>query len=472
MRFAGGDTPASTTPIIIPDFAGMTKVGGSAIPHPMLAQLQALRTRPFLVALLIGIAAQLLFTIHIDRPGQIMFDETHYVPAAQALLDLGAPRNQEHPLLGKELIALGMKLFGDNPFGWRVIPSLFGTATVLGVFAFLWLLLGRMRPAIIGVILVVLNQLVFIQARIAMLDVFLGAFVVWALVAMLWAMRGTPKQVLGRWILASTLLGLAVAVKWAAIPYEALAALAFVVLRVRDRRMAGAASRGVAFNAAWTAKEQRLWPGLGTLPALLILGAVSIPVYFLTFLPAFFYARDPLTLATLIPYQLEMYSLQTQVLHGHPYQSDWWSWPLLLRPIWYFYAYDMGAQRGVLMIGNPAIMWGGLLAVGACLFAWFRTRAIRPLAMALLWIASLAMYAIIPKSLGFYYYYYLSSIFLAPVIAVAFDHFDRGRGRGYEDWFAALSLLVFVYFYPIIAAAPLGGVDSFNHWMWLGDRWR
>ncbi|MEI9928571.1 MAG: hypothetical protein WDN44_13830 [Sphingomonas sp.] len=44
-------------------------------------------------------------------------------PAAQTLLSLGGPRNTEHPLVGKELIALGIALFGDNPFGWRLGPQ-------------------------------------------------------------------------------------------------------------------------------------------------------------------------------------------------------------------------------------------------------------------------------------------------------------------------------------------------------------
>src|SRR5689334_9613366 len=113
----------------------------------MLDRLKALQTRPFLVALLLGLAAQALFTLHLDQPSRIMFDEVHYVPAAQALIDLSGPRNVEHPLVGKELIAAGMVLFGDNPFGWRAFPTLAGTATVLGAFTFLWLLLGAMRPA-------------------------------------------------------------------------------------------------------------------------------------------------------------------------------------------------------------------------------------------------------------------------------------------------------------------------------------
>ena len=418
----------------------------------MLARLKALRTRPYLVALLLALAAQTLFTVHLDRPSRIMFDEVHYVPAAQALLNLEGPRNVEHPLVGKELIGAGIVLFGDNPFGWRAATSLAGTATVLGAFAFLWLLLGSMRAAVLGAVLTALNQSLYVQARTAMLDVFLGAFLLWAMVMMLRAMKGEPAQVRRRWIGAAILFGLAVGTKWAAIPYVALAGLAFLVVRIRT-------------------KAPNHWPGLGTVPGLAMLGVVSIATYFLTFLPAFFYERDPLTLAGLIPLQREMYALQTQVLARHTYQSDWWSWPLMLRPIWYFYEWDQGAQRGVLLVGNPVIMWGGLVAVLACLWAWVRDKAVRPLVVALLWIASLGIYVVIPKSLGFYYYYHLSGIFLCLVLAVAFHHFDRGRGKGREEWFAFAAAIAFVYFYPILAASPLANDQGFTHWMWFPS-WR
>lgn len=417
----------------------------------MPVRLKALQNRPYLVALLLGLAAQLLFSVHLDRPSRIMFDEVHYVPAAHALLALEGPRNIEHPLVGKELIGAGIVLFGDNPIGWRAFPSLAGTATVLGAFAFLWLLFGSMRAALVGSVLTATNQILYIQARTAMLDVFLGAFLLWAMVLMLWAMQGTPAQVRSRWTGAAVLLGLAVGTKWAAIPYVALAGLAFLVVRLRDAR----------------AKRPPHWPGLGTISGLLILGAVSILTYFLTFLPAFFYERDPLTLAGLIPLQRNMYALQTQVLAPHTYQSDWWSWPLLIRPIWYFYEWDEGAQRGVLLLGNPVIMWGGLLAVLACLWAGLREKALRPLAMALLWIASVGIYVVIPKSIGFYYYYHLSGIFLCLVLAAAFHHFDRGKGKGREEWFVFAALIAFVYFYPILAASALPDAQGFRKWMWL-----
>lgn len=436
----------------------------------MPASLKALAARlvqnPGRVALLIGVAAWLIFVWRIWVPTGPFFDETHYLPAARGLLMLDMPRNTEHPLVAKELIAAGIALFGDNPWGWRLIPSVFGAATIAAVFTLLWLMLRDMRAAVIGAVLAVLNQHVFIQARIAMLDVFLGAFILWAMVAFLWSAQGTTrKQVMRGWIAGSVLLGLAVGVKWAAIPYVALAGLAFIVLRIRDARLAKK-----PVTAAFSGKDQPHWQGLGTVSGLVLMAAISVPVYLATFAPAFFYDQNALTLSTLIPFQFDMYAQQTQILAAHTYQSDWWDWPLISRPIWYFYEPDQGIQRGVLLVGNPAIMWAGLLAVLLCLIAWIESRAIRPLAVALLWIASLAIYIVIPKSLGFYYYYYLSSIFLCLALPVTFNLLDPQRKFALDAWFTALALLVFVYFYPIIAGVELDGPGSFRNWIWF-DSW-
>ncbi|HEY0622628.1 glycosyltransferase family 39 protein [Sphingomonas sp.] len=408
--------------------------------------LDRLEQRPVLLALLIGIAALLLFGIGVQRPSILMFDEVHYVPAARALIDLSHPMNIEHPLLGKSLIAIGMLLFGDNPLGWRAMSVLAGALTITGVYAFTRHLTGATRAGLFAALLAMLGQLVFIQARIGMLDVFLGAFLVWAGIAFLRAMQieshGRAALLLS---VSAAWFGAAVAVKWAAVPYVALAGVAFLWLR-----------RG----------HPQRFGGTGWLAGLAILGSVSIATYFLTFAPAFFYATDPLTLARLIPFQLDMWKLQTQVLSPHNYQSDWWSWPLMLRPIWYFYEPDQGATRGVLLIGNPAIMWGGLAAVAACWWAGLREKAGAPLAVAILWTFALGVWAAIPKSLGFYYYYYLPAIILSVALAVAFHHY-AARVKRNDEWYLVLCVGLFAYFYPILAALALPSDRGFERWMWF-----
>ena len=113
----------------------------------------------------------------------------------------------------------------------------------MGVFAILWLLFRRMRPAVMGAAFALLNFTIYIQARIAMLDGFLAAFTVLAIAAMLWAMTAPPGRVWPRWMLSAMLFGLAVAAKWVAAPYLVFAALAFLIVRWRDARTRNAAHR-------------------------------------------------------------------------------------------------------------------------------------------------------------------------------------------------------------------------------------
>lgn len=419
----------------------MTPQQPPAIPTPMLDRLEH---RPVLLGAFVALAAQLLFSIGLHRPSILLFDEAHYVPAARVLIDLAHVANPEHPLLGKSLIALSMLIFGDNQIGWRAMSTLFGTATILGIYAFTLALTRATRPALFAALFAMLGQMVFVQARIGMLDIFMGAFLVWGGVLFLWAMRAA-RRAMPLWLGCAALLGAAVAVKWAAIPYVALALATFTALKWR---------RPAHFG-------QLPW-----LVSSLAFGCVSLLIYFLTFAPAFFYTQNPLTLARLIPFQFEMLALQTQTLAAHSYQSDWWSWPLMLRPIWYFYEPDQGAVRGVLLVGNPAILWGGLVAVAACCWAGMRERASAPLAVAALWTFSLAIWAIIPKSLGFFYYYYLSGIILYVALAVAFHHHaDRVKRR--DEWFLVVAVALFAYFYPILAALPLANDRGFERYVWL-----
>jgi len=416
---------------------------------PVMRRLLAPLHRPVPALLALLVAAQALFCWRLTTPHMLVFDEIHYVPAARTLLALEGPVNIEHPLLGKALIALGILLFGDGPLGWRALSTLAGTAIVGGVFGIVWLMTRRTRAAAIAGGLTLVDFMVLVQARIAMLDGFMAAFVVLAVATMGWAMRGSPAQSRWRWTLGAVLLGLAIGVKWAAVPYLGYAAIGFVLMK-----------RG----------DSTRWPGLRWWSAWGLLGLAAGSAYLATFAPAFFYAREPMTLVNLLPFQLEMYARQTQVLPPHHYQSSWWSWPVIGRPIWYFYQVADGAQRGIFLLGNPAVMWGGLVAVAVCALGWLRTREVRLGFAAALWIGGFAVWAIIPKSLGFYYYYFLPAIWLSVALAVAIDRW-RAWLRDWDEAYLVAAVCLFFYFYPILTAGALAGPRSFLRWTWFTD-WR
>lgn len=406
----------------------------------------------------IGLVAALLFFHGLWRAANPVFDETHYLPAARALIALSRPTNIEHPLLGKELIAAGILMFGEGPLGWRFFSVLSGIAAVLAVFAIGWQLFHRIRPALVAALLAMFNFTLFIEARIGMLDGPMAALVLMALAAMLWAMRARRGAAV-LLVLVGGLFGLAAAAKWAAIPYLAMAAMALVITRLRDSRW--------QWRSAIGGSGQPHFAGVATPTALILLAVPSLITYFLTFVPAFYYASDPMTLAKLVPFQAQMFLEQTKPLASHPYQSPWWSWPLDIRPIWYLYEPVAGVQRGILMLGNPIIMWGGLVALGYGLAVGLRERSWSLLAPVLLWTAAYVPWIIIPKKIGFFYYYYLPSILICLAIAAATESLESKRPCGWPVWSVVAAGVMFAYFYPIISASALDGPDAFAQWMWL-----
>jgi len=414
---------------------------------------------------LIACAFLALLMANLHEPSRIYFDEVHYVKAAKVLLSLARPQNPEHPLVGKEFLAAAIALLGDTPRAWRIFPALFGS---LGLFAYsraLWLASGRAWATVAGTLLLAANFAWFVMSRIAMLDMFMASFVMLAMWMLAGAVRGVGGIGGARWrlALAGVFLGLALGSKWNALAAAALPGLAFLWLRARRH--------GRHFLLATQGPPV---PGISLAEAALWLGSVPLLVYFATFLPAFFYAERPVNPLKLVEYQGYMLRLQESVIKHHPYQSVWWEWVIDKRSIWFLYQNIDGAQRGVVMLGNPLAMWAGLPAVIWCLWAGWKKGRTDAMAAALFYLACIGMWVRNGKPVQFYYHYLLPGAFLMACLALALDRIARrtDRWRWVGPGVVALSLALFAVFFPILSALPLCcGHRSFEFWMWLPS-WR
>jgi dolichyl-phosphate-mannose--protein O-mannosyl transferase len=409
------------------------------------------------IAVALAFLALVLFRLTI--PSKPFFDEDHYVPAARVLLALSRPVNTEHPLLGKELIALGIRLFGDNPFGWRIMPALFGTLGLFASMRALWFATRWRFASLAGGVLVATDFKWFVMSRIAMLDIFMAGLTLVALWQLAGALREneTGRR---RLAVAGVALGLAMAAKWNAVPLAVLPGLAFAVVRVRAAGWQALTSRRAAPVAGIPLWEAALW-----------LGVVPLVAYTLTFVPAMFYGHDPLSPTGLVAYHREMIRLQDSVVKPHPYQSVWYQWVFDWRAIWFLYEPVDGAQRGLLLLGNPLTM---LLALPALVWAGVHgLTEKRPdaLALCVLYAVALGLWIVSGKPVQFYYHYLLPGTFLMGMLALALDDMWRRGYRKLPLLVLAASVALFAWFYPILSAAPLEGPQSFAHWMWL-DSWR
>lgn len=402
-------------------------------------------------------------------PSAPYFDEVHYLPAAREIVGLvtageGAYLNREHPLVGKLLIAVGMVLFGDTPLGWRITPLLLGTLALFASMRALWHASGDRFATLAFGLLLATGFHLLIQSRIAMLDMAMAAFL--ALAA--WQFAGAcaqPETGRRRLALTGIALGLAMGSKWNAAPLAMLPGLAFFAARVgAGRRRLLLSRRGAPV------------PGITLLEAFVWLGIVPLVIYALTFMPGYGLAEylhpSPLSEQGLIGFHREIFGLQSQLMTPHQYMSRWPQWVLNTRAIWYLYEPVDGAQRGVLLIGNPLTMLAGLPALAWCLASGVWRTNWAKLGVVIGYGVSLGLWLIAPKPVQFYYHYFVPSFFLLAALALTCSdlvHTRRGRWLGWGV--LAGSAAVFAWFLPIIAALPLKGPDSYAAWMWLAG-WR
>lgn len=408
-------------------------------------------------------AAFMALLLHrLAIPSKEYFDEIHYLPAARNLLALSEARNTEHPWLGKELMALSLWALGDNAFAWRLPSALAGA---LALFASLratwWASLSRASTLIVGGLLAS-NFLLFVIARIAMLDPFMLAF---AMVALWLCARAVRRPESGHvsLALAGIALGLSLASKWSVAPLMVLPGLAFAFARF--------AALGERRAEVLMARDAAPVPGVSLVEAGVLLGALPIAVYLLSFVPLGWFATGAVPFGEVIGFQWRMAELQESVVKPHPYQSNWWQWIANLRPIWFLYEQVDGAQRGVLLVGNPLTMLLGLPALIVCaVWGWVR-RDPAMLAAVVLYAASLALWIVAAKPVQFYYHYLLPGTFLTMGLGLVLG---AGWERGWR-WPAIVALAgataLFAWFYPILSSGKLPGEQAFLTYTWLSS-WR
>lgn len=123
------------------------------------------------LCLLVAVTLALHFAI-INSPPEPLFDEIHYVPDARSIIAGNGTLRPEHPPLAKLFIVSGMRLFGDNPLGWRFFSVIFGTISLILFYFICRRLAMSPRASLLATFLLALDDMTFVQASVAMLDVY------------------------------------------------------------------------------------------------------------------------------------------------------------------------------------------------------------------------------------------------------------------------------------------------------------
>jgi dolichyl-phosphate-mannose-protein mannosyltransferase len=435
-----------------------------------------------LVAITLG--AAVLRLASLGRPVELVFDEIFYardacwyVVGTEQVCGITDLASRAHPPLGKWLIGAGIALFGYEPFGWRVAAAVVGTATIPAVYVLGWRLLRPITTATAATIgataaagLLAIDFLALVHSRVGMLDAFIAFFVVGAVLAVIldrdrdraptdatWWRQLT----LGRpWrLLAGVCLGAATAVKWSG-AYIAPAIIGLVVaFEIAERRRADPeAGWGAWIGGAFTREA---------LPTIVLLGIVPLAVYVASYtgrMPGEILALpwvDGSVWRGIWEHQRAMLDFHTALSGDHPYQSPPWSWPLIKRPVAYWFADQGGAYREILAMGNPLAWWPGIVALLGLVVTWWRSGwgVMRPEPVILAAAASTYLPWLVlsgDRSQTFIWYLLPTIPFLCLALGFfAAAAWERTATRVAAAAYALLLVASFGFYLPLLVALPL-----------------
>jgi dolichyl-phosphate-mannose--protein O-mannosyl transferase len=167
----------------------------------------------------------------------------------------------------------------------------------------------------------------------------------------------------------------------------------------------------------------------------------------------------------------------------HPYDSPWWSWPLELRPVWYFFGGKNGIITGIWAIGNVFIWWASIpIFITLLVLAW-REKGMRTIMPYLLlvgygvgqWLA----WGVKSRALNFMHYYFecipFACIGLAYLgwrmwISDSGSLATRRLRRVFVTVYGVALVGWFIFYYPLLSAYPISEWYYGQH-LWLGRSW-
>ena len=141
--------------------------------------------------------------------------------------------------------------------------------------------------------------------------------------------------------------------------------------------------------------------------------------------------------------QEQMWWYHTGLKATHPYQSLWWSWPFLIRPIYLYTSEELGGMVSrIYAFGNPVVFWFGFASVLTSLVYAYLEKNKKLALIVFSYVIFFVPWALSPRIM--FLYHYLPSI---PFLAIATGYVLR-RNPKLAYYVLPLMLLVFIYFFP------------------------
>lgn len=434
------------------------------------------------------------------------FDEIYHARTAYEFLHSLPVYEWTHPPLGKVFISAGIKVFGMNPFGWRIVGTLFGIIMIPFIYLFARRVTKKTWLSIVTCLLFTFDFMHFAQTRISTIDVYITFFVILMFYYMYkyysMSFYDTPfKKTLVPLALSGIFMGFGIACKWTGVyAGVGLAIVFFITLYKRYREYLYALKRptaetnGIAHKFVIENFKPYMLKTLGWCVIFFVI--VPVIIYCASY---FLYLRAPDShgIKTIIENANSMYTYHAKTVLGstHPFSSRWYEWIIMKRPIWYYSGtVSDGIKEGISAFGNPAVWWLGIPVFFYMIYAALRKQDKTALFLFIGYIIQLLFWIPITR-LTFIYHYFPMVPFVALMLGYSINLiYENAKDSGKEATmmifgfikrvkigskrsvmygafiYAAIAIILFAMFYPVLSGHPVSEsyVDTFLKWF---DSW-
>jgi dolichyl-phosphate-mannose-protein mannosyltransferase len=322
--------------------------------------------------IIVFIISVLLRFWELGRFNELVFDEVYYAKFANNYLTNTKFFNS-HPPLSQYLIAIGIWIGDRLPIGRDTTNTL--TGSLHSTFSYRWMnavfgslipplvagvayqLSQRISYAFLAALFISLDGLFLIDSRYALNNIFLIFFGLLGQLLVLTAINkseGCSRLLLAG---AGVSLGASIACKWNGLPF--LIGIYLLIIGAKTWqiiRLDRSNSNAILDRLAQIGKVE------------IILSLVILPIvtYSLLWIPHLIQNPSP----NFIDVQLAILNYHEKVGNNagiHPYCANWYTWPLLMRPLaYYFKEYQPGYYYDVHAMGNPVLWWFAFAAILGC----------------------------------------------------------------------------------------------------------
>ena len=444
----------------------------------------------------------------ISYKNSAYFDECYFARSAWEYTHGVDAMEWTHPPLGKLIMALPVLLFGMSTFSYRIMGCIAGILMIPVIYILAKRLFKNRKWALLAGILMTFDNFHFAHTRMGTVDSFLVLFILLSVLFMKQYIdldseeEENVKAKRKNLLLSGLFIGCAVTTKWTGL--YAMFGIAIVFFAHLFKKYEDKRKTKINYNTA-----SRM-----TLIALVVLSLIPIIAYYVatmllnsskatTIVFWYYFAVCMGTLAVIImklmkkdkslkktfiicgvafvlipmaiyilSYELfpnvygyttnsikgiikqmgDMYHYHSTLTARHAFESNWYQWPIMYKPVWYYVGNQVGSLKSTIVgIGNPIIWWFGILA---SLYIFVRTIIKREkdnFFITVFILSTFVPYIFVGRAMFMYHYFPTLPFVMLAIVAFIKWITEKIKSNSFYIFYIALVIVMFFVFYPVVS---------------------